>query len=564
MQGQSGFLIQFIRLAGPFWNSENKGIIRKRTLALIILTVLQMVLAVVITEWSAALFDALEQRSMSGLFKQIGLLVLIFAASMGVTYMHLTVKRRLQIGWRSWLTERVIGKWMKNGRHYLVTHIQTVAHDNPDERIAEDIRIATDQAIEFSHSLFYSLLLLLSFAKILWTLSGNVILDLGVFEIPVSGYLVWMAIIYSAVASVLGWWAGRPLTLTTNAMQTVEANFRFGLVKARENSQAIALLRGEASEQKRFLGLFQDITSVYDQQTGAWANILLFNSGYSVMSMAFPILIAAPRFILGSITLGAMMQAVQAFQQLSGALSWPVNNMAGIAQWRASVERVLGLVKALEDLEQEIARPDPQRILTEKPEQSTLRFRDLCISKHNGEVIVSGLNDEIRQGEHVIISGDASIGAKLFKAIAGLWPWGCGRIELPDQEPMFFMPPRPYLPDATLEAAICYPKTPESFNPDLIKDLLKLAGLEDLQGQLGQSDSWDKNLTREQQQRLGLVRLLLYRPKWILLQEAFDSLDPDGEEAMLRLISQELPDATLLTITNQPTAEAFHHRRIVL
>ncbi|MDD2661176.1 MAG: ABC transporter ATP-binding protein/permease, partial [Methylococcales bacterium] len=197
-------------------------------------------------------------------------------------------------------------------------------------------------------------------------------------------------------------------------------------------------------------------------------------------------------------------------------------------------------------------------------EQSTLRFRDLCISKHNGEVIVSGLNDEIRQGEHVIISGDASIGAKLFKAIAGLWPWGCGRIELPDQEPMFFMPPRPYLPDATLEAAICYPKTPESFNPDLIKDLLKLAGLEDLQGQLGQSDSWDKNLTREQQQRLGLVRLLLYRPKWILLQEAFDSLDPDGEEAMLRLISQELPDATLLTITNQPTAEAFHHRRIVL
>jgi vitamin B12/bleomycin/antimicrobial peptide transport system ATP-binding/permease protein len=564
MQGQSGFLIQFIRLAGPYWNSENKDIIRKRTLALIILTVLQMVLAVVITEWSAALFDALEQHSMSGLIKQIGLLVLIFAASMGVTYMHLTVKRRLQIGWRSWLTERVISKWMNKGRQYLVTHIQTVEHDNPDERIAEDIRIATDEAITLCHSLFYSLLLLLSFAEILWTLSGNVILDLGIIEIPVSGYLVWIAIIYSAVASVLGWWAGRPLTLTTNAMQTVEANFRFGLVKARENSQAIALLRGEANEQKRFLGLFQDITSVYDHQTRAWANILLFNSGYSTLSMAFPILIAAPRYILGSITLGALMQAVQAFQQLSGALSWPVNNMAVIAQWRASVERVLGLVKALEDLEQEIARPDPQRILLAKPEQSALHFRDLCISKLNGEVIVCGLNDEIRQGEHVIISGDASTGAKLFKAIAGLWPWGCGSIELPDQEPMFFMPPRPFLPDGTLGAAICYPTPPESFSPDLIKNLLKLAGLDDLQGQLEQTDSWEKTLTREQQQRLGLVRLLLNRPKWILLQEAFDSLDPDGEEAMLRLISQELPEATLLTITNQPTAEAFHPRRIVL
>ena len=238
--------------------------------------------------------------------------------------------------------------------------------------------------------------------------------------------------------------------------------------------------------------------------------------------------------------------------------------MAGIAQWRASVERVLSLVKALEELEQEIARPDPQRIQIEKPGQSTLCFHDLCISKLNGEVIVCDVNDEIRPGERVLISGDASTGAKLFKAIAGLWPWGRGRIELPDEELMFFMPPRPYLPDGTLHAAICYPASPETFGQALIEALLKLAGLEELAGQLEQTDSWEKVLTREQQQRLGLVRLLLYRPKWILLQEAFDSLDPDGEESMLRLICQELPDAAMLTITNQPTAEAFHHRQIVL
>ena len=564
MPGQSGFFIQFIRLAGPFWNSENKAIIRKRTLALIVLTVLQIALAVIITEWSAALFNALEQHSMSDLLKQIGLLVLIFAASMGVTVMHLKVKRHLQIGWRSWLTERVIGQWMHNGRHYLVTHLQTAGHDNPDGRIAEDIRIATDEAITLSHSLFYSLLLLISFTEILWTLSGTVTLNLGVTEMPVYGYLVWIAIIYSAVASLLGWWAGQPLTLTTNAMQTVEANFRFGLVKARENSQAIALIHGEVNEQKRFLGLFQDITGVYDRQTHAWANILLFNSGYSVLSMAFPILIAAPRYILGNITLGALMQSVQAFQQMSAALSWPVNNMAAIAQWRASVERVLGLVKALEDLEHEIARPDPQRILIEKPAQSTLHFHDLCISKLNGEVIVSGINAEISLGERVLIVGDASTGAKLFKAIAGLWPWGRGRIELPDEEPMFFMPPRPYLPDGTLRAAICYPSSPETFSKAMMEEFLKFAGREELAGQLEQTDTWEKTLTREQQQRLGLVRLLLYRPKWILLQEAFDSLDPDGEESMLRLICQELPESAMLTITNQPTAEAFHQRQITV
>ena len=564
MQGQSGFFIQFLRLAGPFWHSENKAVIRQQTLALIILTVLQIALAVVITEWSAALFDALEQHSMSGLVKQIGLLVLIFAASMAVTFIHLTVKRNLQIGWRSWLTERVIGRWMDKGRHYQVTHIQSVEHDNPDGRIAEDIRIATDEAITLSHSLFYSVLLLVSFTKILWTLSGTVIWDFWLFKIPVYGYLVWIAIIYTAAGSYFGWLAGRPLTLTTNAMQTVEANFRFGLVKARENSQAIALIHGEVNEQQRFLGLFHAIAEVYDRQTHAFANILLFNSGYSVLSMAFPILVAAPLYVLGSITLGALMQSVQAFQQMSAALSWPVNNMAAIAQWRASVERVLGLVQALDDLEQEIARPDPQRISIERPDQSILRFHDLCISKLNNEVIVCGLSAEVRLGERVLIVGDAATGAKLFKAIADLWPWGRGLIELPDGDPMFFMPPRPYLPHGTLHAAICYPSPAESFSTATIDGLLNLAGLEELQAQLEQTDAWEQVLTREQQQRLGLVRLLLYRPKWILLQEAFDSLAPDGEEVMFRLICQQLPEAAMLTISNQPTAAAFHHRQIIV
>ena len=564
MQDQSGFLFRFIRLAGPFWNSGNKAIIRKQTLALIVLNIIQIVIAVAITEWSAAFFNALEQHSMSGLFKQIGVLVLIFAASMAVTFCHLTIKRNLQIGWRSWLTERIIGRWMNNGRHYLVTHLQTPDHDNPDGRIAEDIRIATDQAIELSHSLLYSLLLLISFTEILWTLSGIVTLDLGLFEIPIHGHLVWIAVIYAAGASFLGWLAGRPLTLTTNTMQTVEANFRFGLVKARESSQAIALIHGEASEQKRFLGLFQAITGIYNLQTHAWATILLFNSGYSVLSMAFPLLIAAPRYILGSITLGALMQSAQAFQQMAAALSWPVNNMAGIAQWRASVERVLGLVKALDDLEQEIARPDPHRIVLEKPAQSALCFHDLCLFQLDGKVMISDVNDEIRQGERVLLAGDTFTGARLFKAIAGLWPWGSGRIELPDDEPMFFMPPRPYLPDGTLRAAICYPSAPEAFSNASVEESLKLAGLEDLLGQLEQADEWEKVLTREQQQRLGLVRLLLYRPKWILLQEAFDSLDPEGEALMLRLICQQLPEAAMLTITNQPTAEAFHHRHIRL
>lgn len=362
MQGQSGFFIKFLQLASPFWRSEHQTLIRMRTVVLIVLTLLQIVIAVVITEWSAALFNALELHSMSGIRLQIEHLVLIFAASMVITAVHLKIKRDLQISWRSWLTERVIGQWMNKGRHYQVALILTAGHDNPDGRIAEDIRIATVEAVELCHSLFYSLLLLISFTAILWKLSGIVILDLGEIQLPVHGHLVWIAVIYAAAASVLGWWAGRPLTLTTNAMQSVEANFRFGLVKARENAHLITQNQSETKEIKRFLGLFHDITRVYDLQTHAWANITLFSSGYAVLSMAFPILIAASRYISGSITLGALMQSVQAFQQMAAALSWPVNNMAGIAQWHASVDRVLGLVDALNDLEQKALVPIPNKL----------------------------------------------------------------------------------------------------------------------------------------------------------------------------------------------------------
>lgn len=564
MQFPSGFFVRFIRLAGPFWHSENKETIRKLTLILVVLTVLQITVAVFINKWSADLFNALEQRSMSGLFKQTVIILLIFAASITITSTHLKIKRRLQISWRGWLTERVSGRWMNEGRHYLVTHIQTAEHDNPDGRIAEDIRIATEDSVALCHSLFYSFLLLISFTQILWTLSGTITLNLGLFAIPIHGHLVWLALLYAAGASFLGWWIGRPLVKATDARQTVEANFRYRLVKARENSQAIALIHGEVNEQRRFINLFQDIKDTYDRQTLAWAHILMFTSGYSVFSMAFPILISAPRYILGSITLGALMQSVQAFQHMASALSWPVDNMAGLAQWRASVDRVLALVKALDDLEQEIVRPDPNRIQLTKPPGSNLRFQDLCIAKLNGEVIVSGINAEIKRGERVLISGDSATGAKLFKAIAGLWPWGCGHIELPDDESMFFMPPRPYLPSDTLRAAICYPSSPEIFNQAALKNALQLAGLEELIEQLDQTDSWEAALSREQQQRLGMVRLLLNRPKWILLQEAFDSLNPEGEEQMLRLMCQELPDSSILTITNQPSAEAFHDRRLAL
>ncbi|MGZ8183998.1 MAG: ABC transporter ATP-binding protein/permease, partial [Methylobacter sp.] len=354
-----------------------------------------------------------------------------------------------------------------------------------------------------------------------------------------------------------------PYTLATDARQTVEANFRFGLVTARENSLAIALVHGESNEQSRFVGLFKDIVHAWQRQTLAWSHLFMLTSGYSVLSMAFPILVSAPRYIIGTISLGALMQSAQAFQQTAGALSWPVDNMAKVAEWRASVERVLGLVNGLNKLEQEIVLHDPHRIHLEKTEQDVLRLNELCIIRLDGIVCVSALNEEIRPGERVLITGNAFTGSKLFKAIVGLWPWGEGAIELPS-DPVFFMPPRPYLPTGTLRAAICYPSTHAEYTESAIAEALELVNLEDLHEQLDHEDNWAGALSREQQQRLGVVRLLLQQPKWILLQESMDSLDSSCEMKMLRLIAQKLPDAAIMTITNEPMAEAFHQRRILL
>ncbi len=499
---------------------------------------------------------------MRGLITQVGMLAILFVADVILTGSHLAIKRNLQIQWRDWMTEYVFSRWMRAGRHYLITHLPG-EHDNPDGRIAEDCRVAAESAVVMGHSLFYSILLLVGFTQVLWSRSGVVTLDLGFAQIPIYGHLIWIAIIYSALASWLGWRVSQPLTGATNARQSAEANFRASLIEAQENSQAIALIHAESCERHAFHELFRKLRVVWDVQTAAWRNIVMFGDGYSVLNMAFPLLISAPRYILGKITLGALMQSAQSFQHMVGALSWPVNNLGGIAEWRASVERILSLLKVLDNVDEELAKSD-HWIQVKSFDRPVLAFRDLSIVKYDGSVVAQDINMEIGKGEHVLITGNAFAGAKLFRAIAGIRPWGSGVIELPNQGRLFFMPPRPHLPTGTLRNAICYPSSRRVFTQEQIEQALRLAGIEHLIDQLDQRDNWGTTLAREEQQRLGMVRLLLNRPQWIFLEEAFDSLDTQGEEQMLHLICEQLPEATLLAISRMPNGASFYSRRLAL
>jgi putative ATP-binding cassette transporter len=557
-----GFFGQFLNLAIPYWSSDWR--VRGMTALFVLLTMAQVVVPILVNLWSANLFNALEQRSMDRFMVQIGALLVILAVAMTITSTHLVVKRRLQVGWRRWLTRRLLDDWMADGRHYLVNHMPG-DHDNPDGRIAEDIRNTCESAIDLAHSLFYCLLLLVSFTQILWSLSGVITITLFDTELPVPGHMVFVSMLYASAGTTAAVLIGRPLVRTVNLRQTVEANFRFGLVRVRENSEAISLLHGEPDERRRLSDLFTAVRRGFNQQTTALAKVFLFSSGYSVLATGFPFLIAAPRYISGAISLGELMQIAQAFQQMTSALSWPVDNLSKAAEWKASVERVLSLHNALQELKLHQAEADrSQTITVSTGDRPALAFSDLCVAKPDGSAVVSNFTETIEQGERVLITGDPGAAIKLFKVVAGLWPWGTGHVHKPANAAIFFMPQRPYLPIARLKSVLAYPAGPDTFAEETLIAALNRVNLGHLAKWLEESNTWENALTLGEQQRLGFARLLLHRPSWIFIQEATDGLHPEGEHEMMQLVREEFPDATVITVGYHSALEAYHERKLSL
>ncbi|MCA1909706.1 MAG: ABC transporter ATP-binding protein/permease [Magnetospirillum sp.] len=557
------FFRQFVALSSPYWNSEEKLKVRVLTLLLVVLTICQVGSPILINLWSKQLFNALEQRNLDQLLAMILALAGILAFAMGVTATHMVVKRRIQVGWRQWLTRRLLDNWMSEGRHYQLSYIPG-EHDNPDGRIAEDIRNATESAIDLAHSLLYAFLLLVSFTQILWVLSGVVQVQLFGMDFGVPGHMVFISFVYAGAGTTAALLIGRPLVKAANKRQTNEANFRFGLVRVRENSESIALMHGETDERRRLRNLFTGVITAWDRQTSALARVFLFSSGYSVLATGFPILITAPRYITGSITLGELMQIAQAFQQMTAALSWPVDNLSKAAEWKASVERVLSLENALATLNDDLSCRDNGRICLTPTDHPVLAFRDLCIANPDGRVVVSGLEAEILKGEKVLISGDPVGSVKLFKVVSGLWPWGSGRVDLPFDGTIAFLPERPYIPIGSLRGVLSYPKDPETYTIEEYAAALHRGGLGHLEPRLREQTAWEQILAPAEQQVLGFTRLLLSRPDWVFLEHATSSLSPQSEEEMMHMLEQELPGATVLTIGHNPSLEAFHQRKLTL
>jgi putative ATP-binding cassette transporter len=536
-----GFVWRFINFARPFWSSEHKWLNRGRVAAMAALTVAQVAVQAGLNFWSARLYNALERRQLDAFLAQIITFIFLLLASMAVFAVSLRVRRRLQFAWRVWLSKSLLTGWMASGRHYQLGLIPG-DHDNPDGRIAEDIRITTESAMDLGQSLLYCILLLITFVGVLWGLSGIVHLHLGGMVFAIPGHMVFIALTYATIGTSLAVWVGQPLVAASNLRQTVEANFRFGLARAREYSEGIALIGGDGDERTYLTGLLRSVRTGWESQTYGLTRIILFTSAYSVLASPFPLLVAAPRYILGLITLGALMQTAQAFQQVTAALSWPVDNLATIAQWRASVERVMALQNSLKHLEEKLG---DHRIAVNH-DGATLKLAAVRIERHDGVPMTQAVTTEIAQGEHVLIEGDPQLGRKLMLAIAGLWPWGDGQITVPNPASIFVAADRPYLPVGALGEAVCYPYSLGVCVPDDINAALRRAGLGEWAGRLAEVDNWEQALSVSQQQRLSFARMLLHRPDWIFLAEATNALDRPGQLEMAALLTAAFPTASVI------------------
>ncbi len=555
------FLSQVLRLVGPYWNCERRAKVRGATLLLLLLTMGQVALSVWGNYWHGALYDALEQKSVRGVLIQVAIFAVIMVASLLVTAAHLMVKRWLQIDWRAWLTEQLVGSWMGEARHY---RLQFTAgdHDNPDQRISEDIRIATESAIALAHSLIFSLLTLGLFVDILWSVSGA--MDVPGTSVHIPGYMVPLAFLYAILGSGFGWMFGKPLVRTTNSLQTAEATFRFGLSRAREHTEAIALMRGEPLERAGSTLRFGRIIRDWNEQSLAYLGLVSFGTVYGSILPVLPILVAAPQYISGAMTLGALMQAAQAFQRLTSSLSWPVDSIGEIARCQASAERVLSLYEDMEQVDENAKSPCGPTISLERWDRNKLVIEDLCIAESTGRVLIENLSLDVRRGERVLISGDPAVTGSLFKVIGGIWPWGTGKVFLPGDGDILFLAERPFLPEVTLREAICYPRTPEDFPGDAVPRALESVGLTRLAPRLDERDNWEQVLPQRVQQQLGFARVLLQRPAWVFLEEATDAFDPEGERQILEMLYRELPDSTLLNISFHPNLDELHHRALNL
>ncbi|NOJ47121.1 ABC transporter ATP-binding protein/permease [Bradyrhizobium archetypum] len=550
------------RISAPYFRSEDKWAGRGLLAAVLAIELAIVGINVLINQWNARFYNALQERNWDSFVSEIIYFSVLAAIFILLAVYQLYLNQWLQIRWRRWMTAQYLGDWLHQANHYRM-QLQGDAADNPDQRMTDDVKLFVDRTLNIGVGVLSSIVTIASFVTILWGLSNAAPLHLFGQDYPIPGYLVWGALIYSVLGTILTHLIGWPLVGIDFKQQQYEADFRFNLVRVRENSEQIALLHGEQAERERLLVRFGRVVENWLAIMSRTKKITAFTASYNQASVIFPYVLVAPAYFAEKIQLGGMMQTASAFSNVQGALSFFITIYRQLAEWQAVVNRLDGFEAGIAAARELASRSE--RIHVVKTGSGTIDIKELVLRLPNGTPLVNADGFSLRKGERTLVTGPSGSGkSTLFRAIAGIWPFGSGSITVPAGASLMMLPQRPYFPTGTLRAAVEYPAKEGAFTPAQISQTLELVGLPKLASQLDEHGHWNRTLSLGEQQRLGLARALLHVPQYLFLDEATASLDEPSEAALYRLLEAKLPATTIVSIGHRSTLDVFHDRNVVL
>ncbi|VVE72584.1 ABC transporter ATP-binding protein [Pandoraea captiosa] len=546
------------QLIRPYWVSEKRWEGRRLLALVIALNLAVVFINVRLNAWNAGFYDALDKRDWPVFKSSLAEFAVLAFSFIIIATFRTYFRQMLEIRWRQWVTDTNLTRWFAHQAYYRIERDHLA--DNPDQRVSEDIRSLVNSSLALSLDLLTTLVSLFSFITILWTISGALSFALGGMNITIPGYMVWVAALYAIVGSFFIFKVGRPLVGLSYRQQQVEADFRFLLVRLRESAEQVALYRGEGAELSRLKAAFGAVRENWWQIMVVTKRLIFANSIYAQIAIVFPIMAAAPRYFAGAFTLGVLMRIIDAFGQVSDGFSWFVNSFQTLADWKATVNRLREFTRVIEDVPHEggIA-------VVKSPDTPAYMAADLQLSLPNGTPLALAGSFAFAPGSRWLVRGRSGCGkSTMLRALAGLWPFGSGRIEVPANASVLFLSQQSYLPIDTLKAALAFPSSPDTFTDAACRDALGAVGLAQYGDELQTSAHWARRLSGGEQQRLAAARALLQKPDYLFLDEATSALDVETEEAVYEALHARLPGTAIISVAHRDTLGRFHQHTMTL
>src|SRR5215212_6942455 len=555
---------KFSKLARGFWSGATKRRAWLLVGGVLAFVIANLIAALGVNRWNRFFFDAIEHKEVGSVFVGVGIIVALALASAAASVGLVHMRMRLALRWRQWITARLIERWLAERRFYQLNIIGGEG-SNPEYRIADDVRLATEPLVDFLVGVTNAVLAAAAFIGILWAVGGSLRVTAFGSDFVIPGYMVLAAVVYSTITSLGMYFIGRPLVVAVEAKNAGEARLRYELTRVRDSAENIALIGGE-DERARLGETFGDLAGRWIKVIVQQARMTWIFNGSTVLSPVVPLLLGAPKYLAGEIGLGELMQIATAFAQVQIALNWLADNAIRLAEWLASAQRVVELSDVLDDLDATIGRYGSSTtvVLGDSPDDS-LCICDLSLTQQNGKLMIEDADVVIAPGEKVLVKGESGTGkSTLIRAMAGLWPWGSGQILRPKGATFAFMPQRPYLPLGTLRHALLYPAEDEGQPDEALAEALRRCGLAHLVPRLHEEDQWEGILSGGEKQRLAFARLLVSPPDIIIMDESTAALDEESQARMLDFLRTDLAPAMVLCVAHRPGLEEYFDRELKL